>query len=306
MNTLSRTVAINDTANLPVVGLGTYLIPNEQAAGIVRQAIGVGYRHIDTASGYQNEAGVGEGVRAALADNGLSRDDIFVTTKAWPGNAAWGQSPLTYDGIVEAAHKSLEKLGTDYIDLYLIHAPFGNEERLNQWRAMVDLKDKGVVRAIGVSNFNESHLEEIKAAGLPMPEVNQLELHPWSQKPGLIEFMKDNLILPVAYSSLVPLSTWRTEEGQDSAKTDAMTTAGASASSPFKAMAQKYGVSEAQVLLRWALQMGYPVIPKSVQLQRMQQNLDLFGFEIDAADMELMAAMDKGDGVAWSTGDPSK
>ena len=171
-----------------------------------------------------------------------------------------------------------------------------------QWRALLDLQASGKARSVGVSNFNESHLDEIAAAGLPMPDANQIELHPWSQKPGLLAHMAKHDIAPIAYSSLVPLSTWRTEPGQDSAKSDEMK----ADNTAFKDMAEKYGVSEAQLLLRWGVQNGYAVLPKSLNPERMSQNLDLFTFTIDDADMAQLATMDRGDGVAWATGDPSK
>ena len=117
---------------------------------------------------------------------------------------------------------SLERLGLSYVDLYLIHAPFERDQRLAQWRGLVELKRQGKARAIGVSNFSSKHIEELKAAGLPIPVANQIELHPWSQKPDLVRYLHDNAITPIAYSSLVPLSTWRTGKGQDSAKTDQM------------------------------------------------------------------------------------
>lgn len=289
---------------LPFVGFGTYLISNDDAAAAVAAAIEAGYRHIDTAAGYHNEEGVGEGIERGLAACRLDRADIFVTTKLWPGNAAWGDTPKGYEETISAAAASRAKLGLDYVDLYLIHTPSGGSERVNEWRALVDLQAQGKLRAIGVSNYTEAHIEEIRAAGLPMPEYNQIELHPWSQKPDLLEFMAANGIAPIAYSSLVPLSTWRAEPGQGSAKTEEMQAAGADMESPFKVMAAKYGVTEAQVLLRWGVQKGFGVLPKSLNSARMRQNIDLFGFEIDAADMALIEGMDRGDGVAWATGDP--
>jgi 2,5-diketo-D-gluconate reductase A len=289
---------------LPLVGFGTYLISNEDAPSAVATAIEAGYRHIDTAGGYRNEAGVGQGIRDGLAAAGLERADLFVTTKLWPGNADWGDPPKGYDETIAAFEASLSALGLDYVDLYLIHAPSGGPERVEEWRALVDLQARGKTKAIGVSNYTEAHIEEIRAAGLPLPAYNQIELHPWSQKPALLEDMAENGIAPIAYSSLVPLSTWRTEPGQASAKTAEMQAAGADAGSPFKAMAAKYGVTEAQVLLRWGVQKGFAVLPKSLNPDRMRQNLDLFGFEIDADDMARIAAMDRGDGVAWATGDP--
>ncbi len=196
----------------------------------------------------------------------------------------------------------MDRLGLDYFDLYLIHAPYGGDLRLEQWRALLDLQKSGKARSVGVSNFNKQHLEEIKNAGLSMPEANQIELHPWSQKPDLIAYMADNGIAPIAYSSLVPLSTWRVEEGQASAKTDQMKADGTA----FQEMAAKYNVSEAQLLLRWGVQSGYAVLPKSLNPDRMRQNIDLFSFAIDDADMAQLGTMDRGDGVAWASGDPSK
>lgn len=302
MPAITHTFPLNDRVRIPAVGFGTYLVSNEDAPSAVRTAIECGYRHIDTASGYRNEATVGEGIRAGLVSTGLSRDDIFVTTKLWPGNPAWGDAPRTYDQTIAECEKSLEKLALDHLDLYLIHAPYGGSERLNQWRALIDLQKAGKARSIGVSNFNRSHLEEIRSAGLQTPDANQIELHPWSQKPDLVAYMAEHAIVPIAYSSLVPLSTWRVVEGQASAKTDEMK----ADSGVFTEMARKYGVTEARFLLRWGVQNGFAVLPKSLDPERMKQNIDLDGFEISDADMAAIRTMDRGDGVAWATGDPSK
>ena len=302
----ANTFKLRGGVEVPAVGFGTYLIPNEDAEAVVGQALRAGYRHIDTAEGYRNEEGVGAAVAAYLDGGAATRDDIFVTTKLWPGNPDWGHPPKTHASTLASIDASLGKLGLDHIDLYLIHGPFAAEHRLDQWRALVEARDAGKVRAIGVSNYRESHLEEIRDAGLPLPDVDQIELHPWSQKPQLVAHLREHAILPIAYSSLVPLSTWRTVEGQESAKTEQMRADGAAGDSPFRSMAEKHGVSEAQVLLRWGVQQGYAVIPKSTHADRMRANLDLFSFELDAEDMAAMATMDRGDGVAWSGGDPSR
>ncbi|MCB1451756.1 MAG: aldo/keto reductase [Nitratireductor sp.] len=283
------------------MGFGTYLVSNEDAPKAVQTALECGYRHIDTASGYRNEEAVGKGIRAGLASTGLAREDVFVTTKLWPGNPAWGDAPKTYEQTIADCEASLELLGLDHVDLYLIHAPYGGPERLSQWRALIELQRTGKARAIGVSNFNISHLEEIRAANLQTPDANQIELHPWSQKPDLVAYMAKNGIAPIAYSSLVPLSTWRTQEGQASAKTEQMK----ADSGIFTEMAGKYGVTEAQFLLRWGVQNGYAVLPKSLSRERMKMNIDLDGFEIDDRDMATIRTMDRGNGVAWASGDPS-
>lgn len=302
MSGTPTTFALNSDTAIPAVGFGTYLISNDDAEAAISSAIAAGYRHIDTASGYRNEATVGAGIKKGLKSEGIPRANLFVTAKLWPGNPAWGDAPKTGAQTIEECEASLGRLGLDYVDLYLIHAPYGGDMRLEQWRALLKLQADGKARSIGVSNYNQSHLDEIKAAGLPMPDTNQIELHPWSQKAALIAYMAEHNIAPIAYSSLVPLSTWRVEKGQDSAKTDDMKADG----TVFKGMAEKYGVSEAQLLLRWGVQSGYAVLPKSLNPDRMRQNNDLFSFAIDDADMAQMATMDRGDGVAWASGDPSK
>ena len=302
MSTSQATFGLNSETAIPAVGFGTYLISNDDAEAAISSAIGAGYRHIDTASGYQNEETVGAGIATGMNSHLVSRNEIFVTAKLWPGNPAWGDAPKTGLQTIAECEASLTRLGLDYVELYLIHAPYGGDKRLEQWRALLELQANGKARAIGVSNFNETHLEEIAAAGLPMPDANQIELHPWSQKPQLLDYMRRNNIAPIAYSSLVPLSTWRTEPGQDSGKTEEMKADGEA----FKGMAEKYGVSEAQLLLRWGVQNGYAVLPKSLNPDRMRQNIDLFSFTIDDADMAQMVTMDRGEGVAWASGDPSK
>ena len=302
MSDTQITFTLNSDTEVPAVGFGTYLISNEDAETTISSAITVGYRHIDTASGYQNEETVGAGIKKGLQDTGMKRSDLFVTAKLWPGNPEWGDAPKTGAQTIAECHASLDRLGIDYADLYLIHAPYGGDLRLEQWRALLDLQKAGKARSVGVSNFNIDHLEEINVAGLPMPDANQIELHPWSQKPDLLAYMAKNNIAPIAYSSLAPLSTWRVEEGQDSAKTDEMK----AENTTFRDMAEKYNVTEAQLLLRWGVQNGYAVLPKSLNPDRMRENIDLFSFAIGDADLAQMATMDQGDGVAWASGDPSK
>jgi len=301
-----HTRSLSNGVEIPYLGFGTYLIPDDEAVTVVGEALRAGYRHVDTAEGYGNEHGVGEAIRQAIDTSLLKREELFVTTKFWPGNPAWGDAPKGRTETRAALAASLERLGLDYVDLYLIHAPFGADQRLDQWQALVDAQADGLARAIGVSNFGVQHLEEIRAAGLPTPAVNQLELHPWSQKPELVAYLNEHQIVPISYSSLAPLSTWRVAPGQDSAKTADMRTDGERQDSAFKVMAAKYGVSEAQVLLRWAVQQGYPVIPKSTNPARIRSNADIFGFSIDAGDLAAIATLNRDNAVAWAMGDPTQ
>jgi 2,5-diketo-D-gluconate reductase A len=298
------TSSVGPGLTMPTVGFGTFLIPDEQAASAVETAIGLGYRHIDTAESYRNESGVGEGIRAAAARHGLSRGELFVTSKVFPGNEAWGMTAKGHQATLDAIQASLDRLKLDYVDLYLVHAPFNPGHRLEVWGAMVALQAQGRARAVGVSNYAVAHIAEIQSAGLPLPAANQIELHPWSQRPELVAWLVANGVLPIAYSSLLPLASWRSEKGQASAKSDDMRAEGAAMDSPFLAMARKHGVTPAQVLLRWAVQQGFPVLPKSTKPERMRENLDLFSFALDDVDMRQLAAMDRGPGVAWARGDP--
>lgn len=299
----SPTRALAPGVDIPLLGFGTYLIRDAQATDAVQAALHLGYRHIDTAEVYRNERGVGEGLRRGMAAEGLSRDDVFVTTKLWPkvGRGSYRSTGQA----VEALGGSLRRLGLDHVDLYLVHAPFTRAQRLDQWRALTQAHEDGRARAVGVSNFGVAHLDELAAAGLPVPHADQVELHPWSQKPDLVRFLDDRGIVPIAYSSLVPLSTWRTAAGQRSAKTSAMQADSESADSPLRALAARYRVTEAQLLLRWGVQNGYPVLPKSTDPARMRENADLFSFEIDVADMRAVAAMDRDRSVAWGR-DPTR
>jgi 2,5-diketo-D-gluconate reductase A len=298
--------SIANNTQIPLVGFGTYLIPNDDAEKVVGDALDAGYRHIDTAEGYGNEEGIGRAINTRIARGDFNRDELFITTKLWPGAPIYGQTVKTYEETLASLNKSLEKLGVEYVDLYLIHVPVDQRSRLQHWKALVELQRLGKAKSIGVSNFTQAHIEELVAAGYPLPAANQIELHPWSQKHELVDYMQSKGILPIAYSSLVPLSSWRTGEGQDSAKTADMQQEGEDLNSPFKRIAAKYGVTESQLLLRWAIENGYPVLPKTTRPERMRQNLDLFHFSIDGADLAEMRALNRDASVAWPVGDPSE
>ena len=282
---MASRVPLGDGTSMPIVGFGTYQIKVADVGAPVKLALEAGYVHVDTAEGYNNE----EGVAAALRDCGR---EIYVTTKLWPGNPKWNQTPKTYETTVASCKRSVEKLGAPP-DLYLIHGPFsgGRDERLAQWRACCDCKKDGLVKSIGVSNFGVRHLEEIEEAGLERPAANQLEIHPHCQKRDLLAYMEGKNIAAIAYSSLMPLSNWR--EGQQSAKADR------GSDEVIAGAAAALGVSEAQVLLRWAIQKGYAILPKSMSESRIRANVDLFGFEIDAATMDRLDALDRNDARAF-------
>ena len=290
---------------VPSIGLGTYNMSSEEAELTTFHALKHGYRHIDTAAVYRNEDGVAKGLNTFLNDSDLKREDIFITTKLWPGGLVKVDRIKDYTGTVKSFEKSLMRLSLDYIDLYLIHSPHGKSKRIEQWRALVDLKEAGKIKHIGVSNWGINHLSELKENDLPMPDANQIELHPWSQKPELVKFLRNENIDIIAYSSLVPLSTWRHKDGENSKKTNEMHEIGLSENSPFKVLAEKYDVTEAQFLLKWAVQNNYAVLPKSINIERVKQNFEL-NFLIDQSDMEYITTLDKGDSITWEYGDPLK
>ena len=260
---------------VPSIGLGTYNMTPEEAEKMTYESIMHGYRHIDTAAVYRNEEAVGVGLKRATTELNLNREDIFVTTKLWPGGLIKVDRIRNYEGSIKSFEKSLLKLGLDYIDLYLIHSPHAKNKRIEQWQALIDIKEQEKVKHIGVSNWGINHLEEIIQENLPLPDANQIELHPWSQKPELVNYLREKDIDIIAYSSLVPLSTWRHKDGENSKKTKEMQQISAADDSPFKLLANKYNVTEAQLLLKWALELGYSILPKSIQSKRMKENFDL-------------------------------
>jgi len=293
----------NYSQTVPKIGLGTYNMSPEEAEIMTFESIKYGYRHIDTAAVYRNEEGVAKGLNKVFNETDLIREDIFITTKLWPGGLMKLDLVKSYDGARNSFEKSMLRLGLDYLDLYLIHSPHAKEKRLDQWRALVDLKESGRVKQIGVSNWGETHINELLENDLPLPDANQIELHPWSQKPDLVKYLRSYDIDIIAYSSLVPLSTWRHKNGENSLKTEEMYKSGEDADSPFKKLAFKYSVSEAQILLRWALQLDYAILPKSIKIERMRNNFDL-DFTIDDEDMSLIKKLDRGGSVTWEYGDP--
>jgi len=288
---------------VPNIGLGTYNMSPEEAEKMTYVSIMYGYRHIDTAAVYRNEEAVGIGLKKAMTELNLNREDIFVTTKLWPGGLLKIDKVKNFEGTIKSFEKSLFKLGLDYIDLYLIHSPHAKKKRIEQWQALIDIKERGKVKHIGVSNWGINHIEELLENNLPLPDANQIELHPWSQKPELVNYLREKEIDVIAYSSLVPLSNWRHKDGENSKKTDEMQQISDGEDSPFKQLANKYDVTEAQFLLKWALELGYSILPKSIESERMKENFNL-NFSITQEDMEIIETLDRGGSVTWEYGDP--
>ncbi len=282
----------SNSIDMPLAGFGTYQLSTEQAETCVAEALKVGFRHIDSAQGYENEEGTGRGIKSS----GISRDDLFVTTKLFPGYQGWGAPEKDFDQTIDALKNQLVHLQLDYVDLYLIHAPL-SELRLEQWCAVVELKKLGLTKHIGVSNYNQNHINEILNAGLAAPEANQVEFHPICAQKELTRFMIERKIAPIAYSSLAPLSTWRIEEGQGG---EVMADIKTECQQITSEIAQNLGVSEAKLLLRWGLQHGYSVLTKSSKPERIRENLDLFDFEIPVEDMARLNQLDQNQAIAWA------
>lgn len=290
--TSSLTAATRNSIGCPMIGFGTYQMSVEEAEKSVAEALKVGFRHIDSAQGYNNEVGTGK----AIAACGIPREEIFITTKLFPGYSGWGVPDKTYDETIQACQNSLQELQVDYVDLYLIHMP-GASTRLEQWKALVELKKQGLAKHIGVSNYDQRHLKEIEDAGLPLPEANQLEFHPLCAQARMTPLMEAKQIVPISYSSLATLSSWRTKEGQGG---DVKADAKAEAQKVQAAIADKLGQPEGKILLRWGMQRGYAVLTKSTTPSRIASNFDIFGFEIAPEDMKRLDACDKDEHLAWA------
>jgi 2,5-diketo-D-gluconate reductase A len=262
--TAAPSVTLRDGARIPQLGFGVFQVPPEDTQETVEEALATGYRHVDTAHAYGNERGVG----AAIAASGLDRDEVFVTTKLW-------NSEQGYDSTLAACEQSLQRLGLEHVDLYLIHWPMPTEDRyLETWRAFERLQDEGRVRSLGVSNFRVEDLERLRAEAERLPTVNQIELHPRLQQTGLRAWHADHGVATEAWSPLA-----QGELLEEPALVE---------------IAAARGQSVAQVILRWHLQLGNVVIPKSVTRARIRENFDLFDFELGDDEMEAIAGLDAG------------
>ena len=256
---------MNDGRQIPQLGLGVFQIPQDETADVVTTAIDAGYRLIDTAAGYANEEGVGEAIRRS----GVPRDELFITTKLANGDQG-------YDNAMRAFDTSLTKLGLDQIDLYLIHWPIPQRDLyVETWRALENLRTDGRARSIGVSNFTEAHLQRLFDETGTVPVLNQIELHPWFSQPGLRTFHAENGILTQAWSPL----------GQNTGLLEEPVIA---------ELAARHDVTPAQVVLRWHVQLGNVVIPKSVNPERIVSNIAVFGFDLTDDDLAALAQLDTG------------
>lgn len=259
-------VTLNSGTTIPQLGYGVWQVPDDQARAAVSAALQVGYRSIDTAKIYDNEAGTG----AAIAESGIPRGDVFLTTKLW-------NSDQGYDNALRAFDASLERLGTDYVDLYLIHWPVPElDEYVASFKALQRIQADGRAKAIGVSNFTVDNLKRLIDETGEVPALNQIELHPRFTQPELRAFHAEYGIATEAWSPL----------GQGTILEDAT----------IGAIAQAHDVSAAQVILRWHLQLGNVVIPKSVTPARIAANFDVFGFELSTDEVERITALDASDG----------
>lgn len=269
-----QTVTLNNGVKMPIIGFGVYQIPDaEQCENAVYEALMTGYRLIDTAAGYLNEEAVGR----AIKRSGVPREELFVTTKLWIQDAGNESAKLAFA-------KSLQKLQLDYLDLYLIHQPFG--DYYGAWRAMEELYREGKIRAIGVSNFLPDRLMDLIVHNEIVPAVNQVETHPFYQQHESAAFMKEQ---GVQHQSWAPFA-----EGLG----------GMFGNETLASIAAKHGKSVAQVVLRWLVQREVVVIPKSVRKERIVENFDIFDFELDADDLKRITALDTRETLFLSYHDP--
>ncbi len=265
------TVALGENERIPQLGYGVFQVPPRETEQVVAEALSVGYRHIDTAAAYGNEAGVG----LALRTSGIDRDELFVTTKCWNEDQGYEQAK-------RACRASLERLELSHLDLYLIHWPVPAHDRyVETWKAFIELQQEGLVRSIGVSNFQPEHLERVIAETGVTPAINQVELHPYFQQVGL---RREDARLGIVTEDYSPL-------GQGLELEDPV----------IVAIAREHGKSAAQTVIRWHLQLGDVVIPKSVTPARIAENFDVFDFELNDEQMQAIDALDAGTRIG---GDP--
>ena len=270
-----KSVVLNNGVQMPILGFGVYQIDDPaECERSVRDAIDIGYRLFDTAAAYQNEESVGNAIKASR----VSRDEFFVTTKLWISDTG-------YEKTKAAFNHSMERLQLDYLDLYLIHQPYGDV--YGSWRAMEELYGEGRIRAIGISNFHPDRVMDFIVHQEIVPAVNQIETHPFHQQVETQKFLKENNIQIESWGPFA--------EGKNNIFHNEI----------LVSIAEKHGKSVAQVILRWLTKRDIVVIPKSVKKERMAENFDIFGFDLDLADMEAIAALDTGESLFFDHRDPA-
>lgn len=265
-NHLQDYVILNNGVQMPWLGLGVFKAKEgEEVVQAVKAAIRAGYRSIDTASAYRNEEGVGQGVREALQENGLQREDVFITSKVWNSDQGFETTLKSFDD-------SLKRLGLDYLDLFLVHWPVKGKYK-ETYRALEKVYAEGKVRAIGVSNFQIHHLEDLLSDAKVVPAVNQVEFHPYLTQKELLRYCTEKGIQLEAWS---PLGQGHLLEHE-----------------LLKGIASKYGKTVAQVILRWDVQLGVVTIPKSIREARIIENADIFDFELSAEEMQAIDGLNR-------------
>lgn len=270
-----QNVTLNNGLQMPIVGYGVFqILDHAECERCVVDAIGAGYRLIDTAASYMNEEAVGKG----LKNCGVPRNKLFVTSKLWVQDTG-------FERTLKAIDKSLRRLQLDYLDLYLIHQPYSDVH--GSWRAMEDAYKSGKLRAIGVSNFQPDRLMDIIAFNEIVPAVNQIEINPFHQQEESVSFMRDNGVQPEAWA---PFAEGRNNLFQNE---------------ELVAMGEKHGKSVGQIVLRWLIQRGVVSLAKSVRKERMEENLDVFDFALDDADMVRISKLDKAESSFFSHRDPA-
>jgi len=269
------TVTLNNGVAMPILGFGVFQVPDPaECERSVRDAIDVGYRLLDTAASYGNEKAVG----AAIKSHGIDRSELFVTTKLWVQDAS-------YEGAKAAFEQSMDKLQLDYLDLYLIHQPYGDV--YGAWRAMEELHKAGRIRAIGVSNFYPDRLVDFVLHNEVKPAVNQIEIHPFHQQAEAVKTLAEYGVQPEAWGPFA--------EGKNGLFTNEI----------LQPIADKHGKSIAQIVLRWLTDRGIVAIPKSVRKERMAQNFAIFDFDLDAGDLEAIAKLDQNASSFFDHRDPA-
>ncbi|MBC1729274.1 aldo/keto reductase [Listeria seeligeri] len=269
-----KTIKLNNGVEIPILGFGTYQITEpEEAEKAIIEAIKAGYRHIDTAQSYMNEEAVGKGI----AESGVSREELFITTKIWVENTS-------YQGVISSFERSLHRLGLEYVDLLLIHQPFNDV--YGAWLAMEELQKEGKIRAIGVSNFAVDKAVDLAEFNEVVPQVNQIEINPFQQQTKNIEAMKSEGIMPEAWAPFA--------EGKKDIFNNPI----------LIEIAKKYNKSVAQVILRWLVEQDIITLAKTVKPERMKENLAIFDFELTEEDKNDIAKLNEGESQFFSHADP--